>query len=931
MPEDDSVAVTEKLSKVKESTTQDVVAKIQGQFNEEKWTRIAAKDVTISRFKFLDSTLEEVREKEIIEQLELVAREHLEEYEASLSARYFLGMLSLKAGNSKNICYLESLLEQFQKLSKWVVVNYLCDKILKKNENRVVLKTKAEALEKLGHTKEAIPVLEKLARIDRKNPDIVFKYAEAVIADDLDKGVQFYKQAAEIYAKNLKFDKLKVVWGRLVELIPEDFSFYRKIERTLIGHRRKDMLAELYVQLTHYYIKQEKIDFIIIFCKKILECNVNYSRFKNELIRSYREKYKDHSLLEDFIKYSGLLDTRKSVINSIQNFETNIVFDKEHYVHHRSWGVGKIKELNTQEMVINFKNKLNHKMHIEMALKSLKPLKDKHFLVRQHENFEDLKSLFETNLVEFFKLLLSSFGNRLSLSEIKSYLSEVYISEKIWSKWWPKTRISILKDSLIGISPQRRDIIELRDNPVAHSEILIEKFQVAQTFEDKVLIAVDALKEGQGNIEALEYMQPTFKDGLKLLEVEKRLQSLWLLELIDDCLGEEEISISQEITDSCVNNIKAFTLGKAVEIALTLKSSDILKKYVKLLREEHIGWSEIYLELLFALPVKFHKFLILDLITEENNEILNKFFVRLNKKFASYSELFLAVFKGLVLGQWDIIYCSPDQYILSLFRLGKILPKIEAKGTKQKSIFKDIFLGNNKDIFFAFVDKHIELGSLKKLIFLFREVSFIPDVDKSKFTQYFMEKRANEFSESQTTSIDLSIDNIIKKSEIKGSGIASQNAQLRMRGQLENLINIEIPNNSKEIGIAQEKGDLRENAEYKAAMEKQIILQSAVTKLERELKDVIPIVGVLISKDKISLGCKVKLHDEKNNDMFVYSVMDRWDADIDNGIISYQSPLGKALLGHEVGDKIIFGYGNEEQHLKVIDINSAINSEGLLI
>ena len=931
MSEDNSVATVEKTANVEDAISGDVVSKIRAQFNEEKWTRMSAKDVTISRFKILDSILDEVSEKVLIDELESITKEHLEEYEPSLSARYLLGMLALKTGYPENLHYLKTLLDQFQSLSKWVVVDYLCDKMLEQNENRAVLRAKATALEKLGHTKEAVPVLEKLAQIDQRNPDIAFKYAEAIISEDIDQAIQFYKQAAEVYAKSLSFDKLKTVWGRLVDLIPEDFSFHRKIERTLMGNRQKDVLSELYVQLAHYYIKKGKIDLTIRICKKILECNSNYSRFKNELIRSYREKYKNHSLLEDFIKYSGLLDTRKNVIHSMQNFETNIVFDKDNYVHHRSWGVGKIKELNTQQTVIDFKDKINHKMNIEMALKSLKPLKENHFLVYQHEKPEELKILFESNLIEFFKLLLSSFGNQLSLTEIKFHLSDVYVPEKQWSKWWPKTRTAVLKDNLIGISPQKKNVLELRDSPIVRSEVFIEKFQVAQTFEDRVQIAVDALKESKDCIEALDYMQLTFKEGLKSLEVEKRLQSLWLLELFDDALGYEENVVTQEMIDFCSDSIKVTSTSKSVEIGLSLKSTDLLKKYTKLLREKHKDWEAIYLELLFNLPVRFHKSLISDLITGGDDALLTKFFTKLGKNVASHPELFLSVFRGLVLGQWDVRYLSPDQYLLSFFRLGKMLPKIEIKGTKQKGIFKELFCGSNKDDFFNFVIKHAELGSPRKLISLLKEINFMPDLEKSKFTEAFMKERPDEFSGVQETKSGISIEEMIRESEKKGSGIASQSAILRMKRKLEYLLNMEIPENSREIGIAQEKGDLRENAEYKAAMERQSILQSTVIRLENEIKAIIPIVGTIIPKGNITVGSRVKLNEQKSDDTFVYSIMDRWDADIDTGVIDYQSPLGKALLGHKVGDLVKFGSGGEERELKIIDINRAIDNEGLLI
>ena len=912
------------------SVDKNLESKIQNQFNEEKWTRISTKDVSISRFKLLESILEETIQEDKISALKSASKDHLSGYEASLSARYFLGMLALKDNSPEDLHYLKQLLDQFQNLSKWAVVDYLCDKILVQSENRAVLRAKSTALEKLGKTKEAIPILEKLAQIDRRNPDIAFKYADAIISDDIDKGIQFYKQSAETYAKNLQFDKLKTSWGRIVDLVPEDFSFYRKIERILSGHRQKEILADLYIQLTHHYIKKGDIDVIISLCKKILECNPNYSRFKNELLKAYREKYKDHSLLEDFIKYSGLLNTRKTVTNSIQNFETNIVFDKDNYVFHRSWGVGKTTSINTEEMIIDFKDKQEHKMNIQMALKSLKPLREDHFLALQYEQPQQLSEYFKDDITKFFKILLSSFGGRISLNELKPMICERYIPEKVWSKWWSKTRSEILRDNLIGISPQRKDIIELRDSPITQSEKYIEKFQGASSLEEKLSIAAEAQKESSDMTDFMEYMIPFFKESLKSIDTESRIQSIIILEMIGDYLKEEDRIVDESGKNLIIDEMKEFSVEKCVKFGSQLKTSEILHKYIKWLKKYRNDSEEIYSQLLFKVQVKYHKSLIADLIAEKKWDFLNKFFSQLCKKASTYPDIFLSNFRALVYKHWEIPGIELDDHSLSFFRLMNQLQKIESKGTRLKGIVKELIMGSGQKDFLKFIDQKSKEGSVRRFVSLLREVGFLNELEKSKFINILTQKYSEEFQDEHKLKSDIHIDDLMKESKKKGVGIASQNAISRMHKELDRILQVEIPANSKEIGIAQEKGDLRENAEYKAAMERQAILQASVSKLKTELEELLPIVGAYIPKGEVTLGSKVKLNDKQNKDLFVYSIMDKWDADIDNGIISYESPLGKALLGHKTGDIVEFGTEARKQELEILEITNAVNHEGSL-
>lgn len=168
---------------------------------------------------------------------------------------------------------------------------------------------------------------------------------------------------------------------------------------------------------------------------------------------------------------------------------------------------------------------------------------------------------------------------------------------------------------------------------------------------------------------------------------------------------------------------------------------------------------------------------------------------------------------------------------------------------------------------------------------------------------------------------------LAQRLEKSGATVASATAILEMKERLAHIVNVEIPKNSEEIGVAQEKGDLRENAEYKAALENQAILQASVTQLESDIKTVQPLLAEDIDTTAVSLGTRVKLRDKSSGDIFVYSILDQWDADMDKGIISYKSPLGKALLGAKKSGTASFN----AQKLEILGIEKAIDAGGQLI
>lgn len=125
-----------------------------------------------------------------------------------------------------------------------------------------------------------------------------------------------------------------------------------------------------------------------------------------------------------------------------------------------------------------------------------------------------------------------------------------------------------------------------------------------------------------------------------------------------------------------------------------------------------------------------------------------------------------------------------------------------------------------------------------------------------------------------------------------------------LRAELERLRKVDRPQNIQDIAEAREHGDLRENAEYAAAKERQQFLDARISEVERKLGEAQVIEVGSGTSDTVVFGTTVRLMDVESEDAKTYTLVGQEEADVKNGSISVQSPIGRALIGHRVGDVV---------------------------
>ncbi|MBW6533903.1 MAG: transcription elongation factor GreA [Mariniphaga sp.] len=127
---------------------------------------------------------------------------------------------------------------------------------------------------------------------------------------------------------------------------------------------------------------------------------------------------------------------------------------------------------------------------------------------------------------------------------------------------------------------------------------------------------------------------------------------------------------------------------------------------------------------------------------------------------------------------------------------------------------------------------------------------------------------------------------------------------VKLKKEMDRLMNVERPAISKQIGEAIEKGDISENAEYDAAKDAQGMLEAKIAELQLKIANARILDESKIDTSQVQILNKVKIKNKKNNTTMQYTIVPEGEANVKEGKISATTPIAKGLMGKKVGDVV---------------------------
>jgi transcription elongation factor GreA len=885
--------------------------KLQLMLNEEKWTRTLMANYSVASLKELDRFIDETTAQGIADDIIKVCTDHLSQTKNSVIALYVAGVLNIMRQPADE-SYLVQLMDLFADNKKNNIIEYICNRMLDFGENRIALTRLAECYTDENKIEQRYAVWERLVRIDTEEAELAQLIAEWKEKNgESEDAIDFYKKALIRYINKGLFANIKEIWVKLIELSPEDLDFFLHAQKKIAKQISPEKAAMLLMDLYAWYKKSEKWEIALNILKLIIEYDERNPALRKEFLDCYTAIYSGHSMFDECVRLSNLTQTYRSLHEAIADFEKRIAFDKGNYVFHRTWNIGRISNITNDEVVVDFAKSRNHHMSLKMAFDSLTTLsKDHIWVLKATWPREKLRDKVKADPAWAIKIIIKSFDGRADMKRIKAELVPSVLSPSEWNSWSSRAKDILKTDPMFGNAQDDISTFIVRDRPLSFEEKIYAQFKAEKSFFARVQFLREYIEMSNDlDTDYFEDMLSYFVSFLKLTQANEFMVGAYLL--VKELSGRYP-RLQQHVTMRFAD-LFAQIKDSIVPIYLSLKDTELRNQFIQNIKTFVSNWPDIYIQLLpYARSAKM-----LDALESAGQEEkLKRMAMYVVENYKDMREAFIWLAKDLKDKPW-------------LKELGIVREKII------------LTLLHILDITFKEIDSHKDTTENRKINRLVQNILF-----KEKDLEEFLDEAPQQVTErvysmlADIKEVDPAIKLDLKKKigerypNIKfydgnerltvSRGLMVTAAKYEEKKHLlGHIMEVDVPANQKEIAFALSLGDLRENAEYKAAKEKQDELNSKVGKLKNEL-DRAQIIGPeSVDASGISFGTKLTLKNLVSGEEEVFTILGPWESDPENQVISYLSPLGKHLLNHKAGETLNFTINERKFSYKVLKIAKA--------
>ncbi len=579
------------------------------------------------------------------------------------------------------------------------------------------------------------------------------------------------------------------------------------------------------------------------------------------------------------------------------------------YCLHKSWGFGRVAEWNLllNQIAIDFPGKKGHPMQLAYAAENLEVIPPEHFLARKATDLSSIKAQLKNDPAGIMRNVLESLGGSATVSQISQLMAGDLFNEAEWKRWWSSTTKALKKEGFFHIPTKKTEPIKLRAEKVSRADELLSFFNQARQPKEQAAALDQIIKFHSEFSEPATQLQPLINAIEEAAMRTQKFNPAFTIELViarDDLL-ERCPQLQSSNLDLTLSRLVADEESRLITILPKLgaaKEKRVLNAMPGALGPQ---WTVRAFQLM-----------------QSNNARAVTHLPRVFADAAQQGDLRAYLHRGIrehSVTSETLVWLCRDRHgewrdLITPELLGAILSALERDQHNENSRGSKLreFLVDDRELLpdmFTGVESSAARDGMRRLM----------------LTPVFDELTKRSLL-ARIIKLYPQLESVItgeQKEEKTDSLVVSWSSLDKRKAEFEELVNKKIPENSKEIGVARSYGDLRENFEFKAAKEMQAVLMRRKSELEAALHRARGTSFEDPDTSQVSIGTVVTLREKKGGKTESYTLLGAWDSDPDQGIISYQTAIGQALLGHRVGEVVTVSTDQSAGEFEILSIEAA--------
>ena len=677
-----------------------------------------------------------------------------------------------------------------------------------------------------------------------------------------------FREDAQQLIQQKKFEEVETLWMSQLDSDPSDVDAFLSTAKALRKAEQRAQSDTLLSLLSDALKERGLWPQRLAVLKEIGRLSKHPATLRPQIEEALKKSLGTHKSFPRAFEFAKFGDPQSNPVERAEKIETWLTYDEGECFFMPGRGAGCVTELNPELGIcrLDFEKEKRVSVPLGAAAKFLTPLPQGHILREKFTNPDQLRASALKSAADTFARVLQSFGRPMTMAEVRDAMIGIVPEEK-WTSWWTAAR----KNPQIVTSGTGAKATYSWSASSGDAEKTVRRDFDRADARTKLELA---RKHSSRSKELADYFSSTLAAEATRIAGSDPSTAWQILTVLQSLPGAYKVNVDPASLIAGPN---------AARVIANIGDKTLREKALAQVRETHADWPKVYGEAFFL---------------EEEPRILTSIIEALEKgaktdirdrlidQTLRYPRRHPRAFYWYAKRLHDDESASANYALL--FQLLDAISSDEFAPVRAR--LKDMFDKGGLAIRIVLNDQNEEQA--RKLIENLERYGGLEEYRREILRDAVLTKYSS-LREPQAEPVYATPEMFEKK-----------------RAELDHLVKVAIPENSKAIQVAREMGDLRENFEYKAARQRAEYLSARVGELRSEMSRVRLLDPAAVDTGSVRVGTKVAL--STGDVRREITILGPWESSPEHGVYSNQSDVAKKLIGHAPGDIVSF-MGNDYQ------------------